>query len=83
MQGITTRTKDKEIKMMILDKPEDIKLFRLASLRSALKLEAVGMKRRGASVYSIVKKELGFKGSKKEVLKQLENHINGICKKKN
>ena len=68
---------------MILDKPEDIKLFRLASLRSALKLEAIGMKGRGASVYSIVKKELGFKGSKKEVLKQLENHINGICKKKN
>ena len=75
MQGITTRTKDKEIKMMILDKPEDIKLFRLASLRSALKLEILGMKRRGPSVYSIVKKELGFKGSKKEVLKQLENYI--------
>ena len=75
MQGITTRTKDKEIKMMILDKPKDIKLFRLASLRSALKLEVLGMKRRGASVYSIVKKEFGFKGSKKEVLKQLENYI--------
>ena len=75
MQDITIRTKDKEIKMMILDKPEDIKLFRLASLRSALKLEILGMKRRGVSVYSIVKKELGFKGSKKEVLKQLENYI--------
>ena len=34
---------------------------------SALKLETLGMNRRGQSVYSIVKKEFNLKGNKKKV----------------
>ena len=61
---------------MIIDTPDGIELFRLCALRGALKLEVLGMTRRGRSVYLIVKEELGFKGSKKRVLEQLEAMIN-------
>ena len=60
---------------MIADTPEEIEFFRLRALRSALKLEILGMKRRGRSVYSIIKEEFGFKGSKQKVLQQLENAL--------
>jgi hypothetical protein len=44
--------------------------FRLLALKGALHLETLGMKRRGTSVFSIVKKEFGFKGSKQSVYDQ-------------
>ena len=58
--------------MEVYDSPQAIANFRLRSLRGALKLEIAGMKRRGRSVYSIIKEEFGFKGNKQRVLKQLE-----------
>jgi len=58
--------------MINYDSAEEIAFFRLKSLRGALKLEILGMKRKGRSVYSIVKEEFGFKGNKQKVLKQLE-----------
>mgnify|MGYP003978962439 FL=1 len=61
--------------MIIADTPPQIALFRLASLRGALKLEILGMTRRGQSVYSILKQEYGFKGNKASILKQLEEKI--------
>lgn len=64
--------------MIALDTPEQIEMYRLLSLRSALKLECLGMKRRGQSVYSIVKAEYGLKGNKKSVLKQLEQIIEEV-----
>ena len=64
--------------MIALDTPEHIEMYRLLSLRSALKLECLGMKRRGQSVYSIVKAEYGLKGNKKSVLKQLEQIIEEV-----
>jgi hypothetical protein len=64
--------------MIVLETPEQIAMFRLLSLRSALKLECLGMKRRGQSAYSIVKAELRLKGNKKSVLKQLEQKIEEI-----
>ena len=60
---------------MVIDTPEQIELYRLCTLKSALKLEVAGLKRSGQSVYSIVKKEFGFKGNKKKVLTQLEDLI--------
>ena len=57
---------------LVLDTPEQIDAFRFLSLRSALKLECLGMTRSGQSVYSIIKKEYGFKGSKKAVLEQMD-----------
>ena len=58
-----------------LKTPEEIDMFRFLSLRSALKLECLGMSRRGQSAYSIVKSEFGLKGNKKSVLAQLEQII--------
>ena len=58
--------------MTMYDSPKEIALFRIKSLRGALKLEILGMKRRGRSAYSIVKEEFGLKGNKQKVLEQLE-----------
>jgi len=42
------------------------------TLKSALKLEIIGLKRSGRSAYSIVKQEYDLKGSKQRVLDQME-----------
>ena len=55
---------------------ENINLYRLITLKHALKLETLGMKKRGKSAYAVVKKELNLKGSKQKVYEQLENIIN-------
>ena len=62
-------------KTIVLDTPEAIDGFRVRALRSALKLEVLGMTRRGVSVYRMVKDEFGFKGSKQKVLDQLLAYI--------
>jgi len=62
-------------KTVVLDTPQAIDGFRTRMLRSALKLEVLGMTRRGQSVYSIVKQEFGFKGNKQQGLDQLLAYI--------
>jgi len=62
-------------KTLVLDTPQAIDGFRVRALRSALKLEVLGMTRRGVSVYRMVKEEFGFKGSKQKVLDQLLAYI--------
>lgn len=54
---------------------EHIDHYRLKVMASALKLECLGMTRRGRSMHSIVKEQFGFKGSKQKVLEQLQAHI--------
>jgi hypothetical protein len=49
-----------------------ISLFKLLALKSVIKLEILGIKRRGPSAYSIAKKQYGFKGNRISVLKQVE-----------
>lgn len=44
-----------------------IPLFRLITLKQALKLETLGMLKHGRSAYSIVKEEFGLTGSKVNV----------------
>ena len=60
-----------------LPTPDQIALYRLLALRQALKLEALGMKRRGCSVSTIVCADLGLpKGTKiKDSLAALESLI--------
>lgn len=53
----------------------EIDLFSLLSQRAALKLEILGMKRRGPSVASILKRQYGWKGSKEKLLAMLETEI--------
>lgn len=62
-------------RIAVFDGPDEVRKARLLVLRGALRLEAAGMKRRGRSVYAIVKKEFGFKGSKRRVLEQLNELI--------
>jgi len=66
--------------MQVYDTPEKIDLFRFLSLRSALKLEILGIKRSRQSACSIIKQEFGFKGNKKSVLQQMEELIAGMKK---
>lgn len=58
--------------MTIIASPEHIAYLRRLTLLKALKLELKGMRRRGPSVYSIVKKEYGFTGTKQAVYDQLK-----------
>lgn len=51
---------------------EAINYYRAKVLLSALKLECLGMKRNGPSVYSIVKREYSLKGNKQSVYDQLQ-----------
>jgi hypothetical protein len=61
---------------MILDKPEQIAHFRLLTLRQGLKLEIKGLKMsRGVSIYAIIKRELGLKGSRISVFNQLSEML--------
>jgi hypothetical protein len=47
-------------------------MYRLLTLRQALKLEMMGLKMsRGKTAYSIIKSELGLKGSRETVFKEL------------
>jgi|TARA_R100000005_G_C4924995_1_gene156545 hypothetical protein len=62
----------------LISTPEDINKFRLLTLKSALKLEIVGMRRRGRSAYTIIKQEFNLKGSKTKVLEQFEKLIESM-----
>ena len=54
---------------MIIDKPEQIALYQMLVLRSALKLEMVGIKTsRGRTAYSAIKHLFNIKGSRQKVL---------------
>jgi hypothetical protein len=57
---------------IVVDTPKDIERYRLLALRSALKLECIGIKRRGPSAASIIKKETGLKGSNTVLLERFE-----------
>jgi len=64
--------------MIVADTPYKIELYRLLTLKSALKLEVLGMKGRGRSAYSIIKEELGIKGNKQKVLDQVNQMVDSI-----
>ena len=64
--------------MMIADTPYKIELYRLLSLRAALRMEVAGLKGRGKSAYAIAKQELGIKGSRQKVLDQVNQMIQSM-----
>lgn len=51
----------------MIDTNRQIKLFQLLTLRQAVKLECLGMKRRGKSATVIVKDLLGLKRTLKKI----------------
>jgi len=64
--------------MQVFETPEQIDMFTFLSRKGALKLEMCGLKRGGQSMYSIIKQEYGFKGSRESVLKQMEEIIKEV-----
>lgn len=53
----------------------DQERFGIMALRGALHLEICGLRKRGESAASIVKKRFGFKGTRISLLKQLDEYI--------
>ena len=54
---------------MIIDRPEQIQLYLMLVLRSALKLEMVGIKMsKGRTAYSAIKQLFSIKGNRQKVL---------------
>ena len=60
---------------MLITGKENIDAFRLRTLHKMLKLEILGMTRRGQSAYAIIKAETGLKGSKQKVYDQLSEYF--------
>ena len=65
--------------LIVADTPNKIEMYRLLSLKGALRLEIVGLKRRGRSAYALIKDEFGFKGNREKVLEQFKVHIKRMC----
>jgi hypothetical protein len=62
--------------MTMLTNPTQINQFRYMTLLRGLGLEIKGMKMsRGISMYAIIKKELGLKGTKTDVYNDLANML--------
>lgn len=60
----------------MLTDEKQIAEFRLRTLHKMLKLEVLGMKRRGQSAYAIIKQETGLTGSKQKVYDKLNELLN-------
>jgi hypothetical protein len=61
----------KALIMSVITNPDHIAQIRILTLRQALKLEMLGMKRRGGqSAYAILKAE-GYKGTRQAIFDQL------------
>jgi hypothetical protein len=54
---------------------ENIAIFRLLTLRAALRLELKGLRRRGESAFSIIKREFNLSGNKESVLEQFNQLV--------
>ena len=67
---------------IIIDTPEGIAAYRMLALRSALKLEILGMKHSRGSAYATIKREFNLRGNRQKVLEQYENLLRekGILK---
>jgi len=61
--------------MTMITDAAGINIVRLLALRGALRLELAGMKRRGPSAYSVIKREFNLKGSRERVLSQFDAFI--------
>jgi hypothetical protein len=65
---------------------ESINLYRLTALKYMLKLESIGMKKRGVSAFKTIKAEFNLKGNKQKVLEEFTkiveaaaaNHDNSV-----
>ena len=68
--------------MNVIDTPEGIEFYQLCARRGALRMELVGMKRRGRTAYSLCKEIYGLKGTRERVLAQMTELIEQAHAKK-
>lgn len=62
--------------MTMLTNPAQIATFRYITILRGLKLEIAGLKvSRGMTMYSLIKKELGLKGTRESVYNQLADML--------
>ena len=62
--------------MSALTTPTAIALYRLATLRSGLKLESKGLRMgKGPTALSILRKEFGYKGTRDAILAQVTQDV--------
>ena len=61
----------------VCDTPDQIRLFCLISLKGSLRLELVGMKRRGHSAFSVARREFGGQ-TRKEVMQNVHLEIERV-----
>lgn len=61
--------------VIVIDTPAGIDFAQMAARKGALKLELIGLKRRGRSMYSICKEAYGLKGSKQSVFDQMQSMV--------
>lgn len=61
--------------MSVIGNPDLIQLARMVTLRSALKLEVLGMKHSRGSVYARIKREFKLSGTKARVLDQFSSIV--------
>ena len=59
----------------LYDKPEDILLFRRLTQKASLELEIKGLRKKGRTMYSMIKQEYNLRGSRENVLEQFGNFI--------
>ncbi len=69
------------IAMTTIYNPDQIDAARLLTLRQMLRLEMLGMTKKGRSAYSILKSEFGFKGSREAVFAALTEWRNQVIAK--
>jgi hypothetical protein len=67
---------------IVIDTKDGIAFAQMAARKGALKLELVGLKRRGQSAYSICKQVYGLKGNRESVLKQMEKMVEDAIARK-
>ena len=60
----------KALIMSVITNPDHIAQMRILTLRQALRLEMLGMKKGGSSAYAILKAE-GYKGTRQAIFDQL------------
>jgi len=64
--------------MTVITGKNRIKLSQAVARRAALKMEAIGLRRRGQSVMTILKNEYGWRGNRERIAALLDQEIDRL-----
>ena len=57
---------------------DSVNLYRLLSIRKMCEMRLLGLRSRGPSPFTVIKRELGFRGNNEKVLAQLNAYIESL-----